>query len=184
TAGRWNATITGLVSSARQGNQRLSLQKLNEVKAAQVKMQQLIGPASKSIRDLVLALEQSISDEGRDERTNSGATNRSEAPPATTPQNRPDDQLLGSFAVKYQVGSPFRLRKHSNGRTSLHPRPEVNQFVLMEGLETPRVVRIREVQAKGIRVFDPQQAAEREITGSELIRLVKHGMWTLQLRTS
>lgn len=65
-AGRWTAQVNQVVSSARQGRQQLSIQKLNEVKNAQTKMQQLAGPASKSFQDLVCALEHAISSEGRD----------------------------------------------------------------------------------------------------------------------
>ncbi len=65
-AGRWTAQVNQVVSSARQGRQQLSIQKLNEVKNAQTKMQQLAGPASKSFQDLVCALEHAVSSEGRE----------------------------------------------------------------------------------------------------------------------
>ena len=75
-AGRWSAQVNQVVSSARQGRQQLSIQKLNEVKNAQTKMQQLVGPASKSFQDLVCAMEHAVSSEGRvnTDETSSDAT--------------------------------------------------------------------------------------------------------------
>jgi len=70
-AGRWTAQVNQIVSSARQGRQQLSIQKLNEVKNAQTKMQQLVGPASKSFQDLVSALEHAVSTEGREKNSDS-----------------------------------------------------------------------------------------------------------------
>lgn len=63
-AGRWNATVTTIVSSARQGRNQLPLQKLNEVKNAQSKMRQVTSPATKAFRDLITALEHVIANGG------------------------------------------------------------------------------------------------------------------------
>ena len=59
-AGRWTATVAGLVGASRRGDRGMSAQKMNELKSAQVKMQQLIGPAQKAMRDLITALEHHI----------------------------------------------------------------------------------------------------------------------------
>lgn len=64
-AGRWQSTAGSIISSARQGRDQLPMQKLNEVKNAQSKMQQMTGPAVKSFRDLVTALEHAVSTEGQ-----------------------------------------------------------------------------------------------------------------------
>ncbi|MEM6688519.1 MAG: hypothetical protein AAF664_03770 [Planctomycetota bacterium] len=60
-ASRWEANVGGLLGGARQGNQQLSLQKINELRSAQTKMRMLTGPAIKSFRDLVTALEHEVS---------------------------------------------------------------------------------------------------------------------------
>src|SRR6056297_2648987 len=85
--GRWNATVSTVVASARQGKQGLSLQKLQEVKNAQAKMRSLTSPATKTFRDLVTALEHYVAAGGHVSDQESAAT----APPDAEPdQAEPD----------------------------------------------------------------------------------------------
>lgn len=88
-AGRWNAQVGQVISSARQGRQQLSIQKLNEVKNAQTKMQQLAGPASKSFQDLVSALEHAVSMEGRDSEATSSDLGIDQVNPARGQSRNP-----------------------------------------------------------------------------------------------
>ena len=88
-AGRWTAQVNQVVSSARQGRQQLSIQKLNEVKNAQTKMQQLVGPASKSFQDLVCALEHAVSSEGRETTDDSAEATSKATEPTQTAQSTP-----------------------------------------------------------------------------------------------
>ena len=95
-AGRWTAQVNQVVSSARQGRQQLSIQKLNEVKNAQTKMQQLVGPASKSFQDLVCALEHAVSSEGRESTQNSAESTSTVTDATTTTNSTPASEPSGS----------------------------------------------------------------------------------------
>ena len=109
-AGRWTAQVNQVVSSARQGRQQLSIQKLNEVKNAQTKMQQLAGPASKSFQDLVCALEHAVSSEVRESTENSAestvrankTTTTTNAGPVSEPSDGAHDSLIESKAEGLQ----------------------------------------------------------------------------------
>ncbi|MCH1441430.1 MAG: hypothetical protein L7W43_17330 [Rubripirellula sp.] len=109
-AGRWTAQVNQIVSSARQGRQQLSIQKLNEVKNAQTKMQQLVGPASKSFQDLVCALEHAVSSEGRESTedaaepasTLTDATTSTTSTPAFEPSDSTQDASTESKAAGVQ----------------------------------------------------------------------------------
>ena len=109
-AGRWTAQVNQVVSSARQGRQQLSIQKLNEVKNAQTKMQQLVGPASKSFQDLVCALEHAVSSEGRESTQDSAeststvtdATTTTNSTPALEPSDSDQDSSIESSAEGVQ----------------------------------------------------------------------------------
>tara|TARA_Y100000385_G_scaffold138090_1_gene143478 strand:- start:153 stop:1037 length:885 start_codon:yes stop_codon:yes gene_type:complete len=95
-AGRWTAQVNQVVSSARQGRQQLSIQKLNEVKNAQTKMQQLVGPASKSFQDLVCALEHAVSSEGRESTQDSAESTSTVTDATTTTNSTPASEPSGS----------------------------------------------------------------------------------------
>lgn len=56
-AGRWDASVGALIADIRQGKQLKNLEKLKELKAAQVRMQQLFSPVRKAFQDLVTALD-------------------------------------------------------------------------------------------------------------------------------
>ena len=109
-AGRWTAQVNQVVSSARQGRQQLSIQKLNEVKNAQTKMQQLVGPASKSFQDLVCALEHAVSSEVRESTEESAeststvtdATTTTNSTPALEPSDSDQDSSIESKAEGLQ----------------------------------------------------------------------------------
>jgi hypothetical protein len=198
-ASRWNATVGSLISSAKQGRQKLSLQKLNELKNAQVRMQQLTGPASKAFQDLVTALEHAVTREGREseeatvETTADESTGQLDAPaapptpapelpvePSTEPpEQTPDADALGSFAANYRCGPKLQLRRGADNKTRIVPKLEIDKFYFLAGLEPPRVVRVRELQAKAVIVFDPHQARELLIEAQELTRLIKQGIWIL-----
>lgn len=208
-AGRWNSMAASVLSSARQGHQKVSLQKLNEVKAAQSKMQQLMGPATKSFRDLVAALEHAVTMDGRSDvddqdtdpqNTGDQETDDSAPEPATDPRDlppptsnagkaetaatrTPDPNQLGSFAGNYRFGERLERRKRKDGKSFLSPSLQADRFYFFEGLEPARVLRIREIERKSIRVFDAHQSTEYTINVQELGVLVDQGIWELAAKT-
>lgn len=102
-AGRWTAQVNQVVSSARQGRQQLPIQKLNEVKNAQTKMQQLVGPASKSFQDLVCALEHAVSSEGRESTDEASETDRLDSAAPNT-ENLPSSKTHDNPAAPESCG--------------------------------------------------------------------------------
>ena len=129
--GRWNSSVNSVLSSARTGAQQISIHKLNEVKSAQTKMQSLARPASKSLQDLVTALELAVANEGRtdtaDDSDSDAETDGNEeqdlAPEQHTDEkaestsseaiveneiveqpDSPDVNLLGQFSINYRFG--------------------------------------------------------------------------------
>lgn len=57
-AARWHSATGSLITSIRQGRELKNLEKLKELKAAEINMQRLIAPAQKGLRDLVASLSQ------------------------------------------------------------------------------------------------------------------------------
>lgn len=196
-ASRWNGTVGSLISSTRQGRQKLPLQKLNELKNAQTKMQQLIGPASKAFQDLVTALEHAVTLEGHqqsedaiDQTTESEPTEHDaakDAPPTPSPAGRSDDSeedtperdLLGRFSSNYRYGRKLQLRRGADKKARIVPPLEKDKFYFVVGLDPPRVVRMRELNPKAILVFDTHLSCESLIEARELAELIKQGMWIL-----
>ena len=203
-AGRWNGTVGSIISSTRQGNQKLPLQKLNEAKTAQTKMQQLTGPAIKAFRDLTLALEhaisehaiseQAISAEGRpaEDDDESGVTeaapDKHELPETTrdtkSEGDAPDIDLLGNYATNYRFGPKLRPHQGPDGKTRVEPKIQPDKFYFLRGFEPPRVVRIREVRRQAVLVFDTDQLREVLIETSELKKLMASGIWILESKSS
>jgi hypothetical protein len=197
-AGRWSATVTSLISSAKQGRQKLSLQKLNEVRNAQTKMRQLTGPASKAFQDLVTVLEHAVTMEGREaEKEAEAARSSGQRPPDSPAEERPDPpepaaavaepplddtpdrNLLGSFAANYRWGEKLRIVRGADNKARVTPQLEKDRFYFVAGLQPPRVVRVREVRAKAIVVFDTLDTRESLIESRQLAGLVKQGIWVL-----
>lgn len=58
SAGQWNARVGSLVADIRQGKQLKNLEKLKDLKAAQISMQRLISPTQKAFQDLATSLDQ------------------------------------------------------------------------------------------------------------------------------
>lgn len=111
-AGRWTAQVNQIVSSARQGRQQLSIQKLNEVKNAQTKMQQLVGPASKSFQDLVSALEHAVSSEGRDKPPEASEIKTNTAEAEKTETTRSESNTPGDSPKSSSESSDEKLDTH------------------------------------------------------------------------
>lgn len=196
--GRWNSTVGGVISSARQGRQQLPQQKLNEIKSAQTKMRQLIGPANKSFQDLVAALELAVTLEGRqededdtkdvsqtDDQPSSDQAAESvdvdskpvESEPAS---ETPDVNLLGRFMESYQFGDKLELKRGADKKVRINPQLEVGKFYFVSGMTPPRVVRIRELRKGSILVLDTIDSSELLIEAHELKALIVSGIWTLK----
>ncbi|MDB4353365.1 hypothetical protein N9Z64_01405 [bacterium] len=204
-AGRWSAQVNQVVSSARQGRQQLSIQKLNEVKNAQTKMQQLAGPASKSFQDLVCALEHAVSSEGR-ENTNDTTLNDTDthqnvkeeqnptlldASPNTPTQSEvvetqtketnptPDANLLGSYMTNYRYGEKLIVKRGLDKVARLVPRLEKNKFYFGCGFEPPRVFRVRELKRDTVILYDTMVGEDVLLDSSELKAQIRLGIWSL-----
>jgi len=206
-AGRWNGSVGSILSAARSGKMNLSLQKLNEVKNAQAKMQQLTGPVNKTFRDLISALdhaamsdtssgptpaaeersenednanEDSVTKESAAEESNTD-TKDSDASPSPT-SDAPDPNLLGDFAGKYVYGAKLRVRKDAAGKARLEPKLEKGGFYFFQGWQSPGVIRIREIHRQNVVVFDPRRGTELSIDPAETKRLIQAGIWRLEPR--
>ena len=198
-AGRWNSMATTIVSGARTGSQQISIQKLNEVKSAQAKMNQLTRPASKSLQDLVTALEHALTNLGREDASDEPVDSEDSAENAqqsddsaeTKKDNqrsltddessdKPNEDLLGQFAMNYVFGDKLKLAKRSDGKVRIVPALEENKFFFFAGTEPPRVFRIREVARNSIIVFDPRIATESMMDQNELKSMLRSGIWKLE----
>ena len=210
--GRWNSSVNSVLSSARAGAQQISIHKLNEVKSAQSKMQSLARPASKSLQDLVTALELAVANEGRtdtadesDAETDANANAQQDPHSeeamteiATTEQaastsskvnvenesveqaDGPDVNLLGQFSINYRFGDKLEKVKGKDGRTRILPSLESERFYFFQGMEPPRVLRIRDINRDSIVVFDARYAQESTIKSGELKALLSSGIWRLE----
>lgn len=202
-AGRWNSTASGILSSARQGQQKVSIQKLNEVKAAQTKMQQLTNPAIKALRDLVSALEHAVTQEGHQENERrKEPPDHAHVPPQehsssisedgvlkealstgseaqTGSPDTPSTDLLGRFASHYGFGQRLKIIKNQSGKSSLRPAFQNGHFYLLAGAKPPRVVRVRELNQSSLVVYDTRVSAEILIEMNELKDLLHKGIWEL-----
>ena len=149
-AGRWSGNVSSIISSTQQGKQKLPLQKLNEAKNAQAKMQQLLGPATKAFRDLTSALDQAVASMGHtaEEENESIQTGEAidghdgdEAPPTdSTKSGKPDfekarrhtghrfarhrlaGQLCNQLSIRPKARSSPRFRWKKTSRTENHAR--------------------------------------------------------------
>jgi hypothetical protein len=197
--GRWNASVGTVLTSGRQSPQKISLQKINEVKNAQTKMQLLAGPATKSFRDLITALEHAMSVEGHvpdDETQNENAskslteepTDQAEFPEAEIPESNedvpaidhPDPNLLGRYALTYRFGSRIEKKRTENNKSYLEPKLQVDQFYFLMGEQPPRVVRIRQLDRSHMTVLDTYLNRDVQIDTNEIRQLLEQGIWLLQ----
>ncbi|MCM2373132.1 hypothetical protein [Aporhodopirellula aestuarii] len=210
-AGRWNSMVGSIITSARQGKTNLSLQKLNEVKNAQAKMQQLTGPVTKTFRDLISALDHAVSNESDESETESGqdrdtheqkiadgqaeeasvagdegeiSGNESQPsePAAIQRPQTPDPNLLERFAEKYHYGPKLRIEVDADRKVRIRPKLESGQFYFMEGLEPPSVVRVREVHRQSVVIYDSRASVEVSLDAAEIKRLLDKGIWLLEPR--
>lgn len=196
-SGRWNASVGSVISSARHGRQQLSIQKLNEVKSAQTKMQQLTGPASKAFQDLVSALEHAVAMEGRTqaeerqaaEQEQKLADEQAESQPESQEgessdggpdEDTPDINLLGPFRDNYRFGAKLEIRKGKDNKARVVPALEKDKFYFVAGFDPPRVVRVRQIESKSMLVFDSQLASEISLDATKIRALILSGIWALR----
>ncbi len=194
--GRWSSTVGTVISTARQGRQQLPIQKLNEVKNAQAKMQQLTGPASKAFRDLISALEHAVSSEGHatddatggpTEDNHEAADIHEEALDEKRQSGGIDDEqpalgLLGVFSQHYGFGAKLRLQKGEDNKNRIVPQLEQDQYYFLAGSDPPQVVCIGKLQRQSVLVHDAGGSNERQIEAPELKALIQQGVWLLVLR--
>lgn len=200
-ASRWNSTVMSVIANARQGRQGVPAQKLNEVKNAQTRMQQLTGPVSKAFRDLVTALEYEVTMEGRksldadadsDAESEERAHSEDGAEPAmvahetatqTAVGETPDPKLPGRFATDYKFGAKLRLQRVAEKKVHVVPKLEKQTYYFTTGFDPPRVIRIENLQRNAIVVFDTSDSNETVIEARKLSTLIKRGLWVLQPKT-
>ncbi|WP_286177514.1 hypothetical protein [Stieleria mannarensis] len=167
--GRWNSNVMSVISSAKQGRQAVPLAKLNEVKNAQTRMQQLIRPAEKAFRDLVTALEHEVAMEGR----------RDDDADDVSGDDTPEIDLPEDVAETYRCGAKIQLRQGEDQKTRLTPALRKQACYFIKGLDPPRVVRLKSLDKKAITAIDVQQDKELTIPAGELAKLIQTGVWVL-----
>ncbi|QEG02872.1 hypothetical protein Mal15_69930 [Stieleria maiorica] len=167
--GRWNSNAMSVISSAKQGRQAVPLAKLNEVKNAQTRMQQLIRPAEKAFRDLVTALEHEVAMEGR----------REEDADDVSGGDAPEIELPGDVAEIYCGGARIELQQGDDGKTRLVPALKKQSRYFIAGLDPPRAVRLKSLDKKAIVAIDVRRGEELVIPAPELAKLIRIGVWTL-----
>lgn len=178
-SGRWNATVMSVISGARQGRQAIPQQKLNEVKNAQTRMQQLMGPANKAFRDLVTALEHEITMEGYDSKDDES---ESEEPKPTTKSfdgQQTQQEWLGEFASSHQFLDKLQLRRGEDRKVRIFPTLQTGQLYYFGSAEPSGTLRLVKTNAKSVLVEHPNSCAQQDIDASELISLIKNGVWLL-----
>lgn len=189
-AGRWDSSVSSLISDIRQGKQLKNLEKLKELKAAQIKMQQLISNARKAFQDLVTALDHDAiakvreSGGGQPETRFVASQDPSVSPADSRPTEvsrdlTPDAKELGSFAANYRCGAKLQLASNEHEGFRIVPELEAGKFYYLAGLKPPRVIRIRELRREVILVFDTIQLHEATLTTNELADFVRKGIWVL-----
>ena len=190
--GRWNSTAMTVISSARQGRQGIPLAKLNEVKNAQTRMQQLIRPAEKAFRDLVTALEHEITMEGRtsvakeNASENNDASEKNDASENQSPTEAANNQtpvLPEDFATEYQVDAKLAVQQGDDKVTRVVPPFETGQHYFLAGLDPPRVIRIDAIKKSSLQAFDTLKAIDSIIKAPQIIKLLRQGVWLLKDRT-
>lgn len=196
-ANQWDSSISALIADVRQGKQLKNLEKLKELKAARLRMQQLVSPARKAFQDLVTVLNNdaiamsrqspdvSLETPRREHATKSDALQDPKVTLAEARPNKisgdetPDADALGSFASNYRCGPKLRLARDANEKLDVASELERGKFYYLAGLEPPRVVRIRELQPKVILVFDTLRLHEATLTTNEFADLIPKGVWVL-----
>ncbi|MCA9140805.1 MAG: hypothetical protein KDB00_28730, partial [Planctomycetales bacterium] len=177
-AGRWNSTVQSVISNAKQGRQGIPLQRLNDVKNAQTRMQQLTGPVIKAFRDLVTALEHEIAMAGR-EGLEENAANESIAGSGFDHADAPLPELPDPFAADFCIGSRLRLQRVGEKKIHVVPQIEPQSHYYAAGFDPPRVIRVDNVQKAAIDVFDTHESTHITIDGRKLSELIKAGIWVL-----
>ena len=197
-ANRWDSSIYALINDIRQGKQLKNLEKLKELKAAQLRMQQLVSPARKAFQDLVTALDHDATNKSRDsgESLHRSGMEKQHRPDARfevesnhEPTSRPskpefDSQPsldeLGAFADNYNFGSKIVVVDSMGGHQRFSPEVVPGMFYFASSLEPPRVIRIRSLDRGTLVVFDTFASREVVIRVSEFAELVSDGVWVLE----
>jgi hypothetical protein len=191
--GRWESNVRSLIGAAKQGRQQLPLQKLNEVKNAQARMQQLTGPASKAFRDLVSALEHAVAMEGlaaadaREGTADAQPLTSQELDSKLVPvpadsaadQAPTSEQALASLPGQYRYGERLQVQRGPDNKPRIVPKLEKDKLYFVAGWNPPRVVRVTQLQPKAVLVYDTVRLREAMIEARELAALIRQGVWTL-----
>lgn len=188
---RWNSTVMSLIANARHGRQGLPIQKLNEIKNAQTRMQQMTGPANKAFRDLLTALEFEITMEGHeplpgddDEDSEDSHDEKSTAQSSSPGEGELSDaDAFDAFASAFTRGPQLKLKRAANKKVHVVPQLAEQAFYFVAGSDPPRVVQIRRLQKASIDVIDATTSEETQIGARELWALIKQGIWLVEPKT-
>ncbi len=201
---RWEAVVNALLDDIRQSKNIKNLDKLKDLKAAQVRMLQLVIPARKTFQDLMSALDHdavviaressgassvkaSVDHMKRPETAHFGANpvdsredeNLLSPGPECSDHVKPDESALGGFASNYECGTKLEHRDDPQAALAVEPAFEQNRFYFLAGAKPPRVIRVRNLQPNGIVVFDTLGSCEALIEKDDLIELLNAGIWLL-----
>lgn len=179
-SGSWNSTVMSVISGARQGRQAIPQQKLNEVKNAQTRMQQLMGPVNKSFRDLVTALEHEITMEGYESERGESESCESESEdsmPKTRDNQTPPQECLAELSSTHHFGEKLQLARKETGKTHITPAFKPGEIYFFSGNAPQQLQRLSKVNQKSILVQNPSGSDENEIDGGLLLSLIKRGIW-------
>lgn len=179
-ASRWSSTVQSVISNAKQGRQGIPLQRLNDVKNAQTRMQQLTGPVTKAFRDLVTALEHEIAIAGREALEEANAENESEPVSDASQAELQEPKLPGSFATDFQLGARLRLQRVGEKKVHVVPKIKAESYYFAAGFDPARVIRVDEVQKTAIDIFDTLESKSTKIDGRQLSELIDRGIWVLE----
>lgn len=164
-AGRWNSTVMTAISSARTGRDALPLAKLNELKSAQMKMQQMTGPVERAFRDLITALEHAISQEGRKD---------------DQEEKRSEVELPPEFSQRFQIGERIQLQPAEESRVRIVPkfRRATHYAIASDG--AAKVARLDKIKDGFLEFHDLSQSTPFKVQLSDLADLIEKGIWELQ----
>lgn len=79
-AAQWNSVTGSLITSSRQGKELKNLEKLKDLKAAEINMQRLITPAQKGLRDLAASISQDFLLSVRESSTDDASVGKQDDP--------------------------------------------------------------------------------------------------------
>ncbi len=174
-ASRWNATTTSVITHARQGRNEIGLPRLNELKNAQIRMQQLIRPAEKAFRDLVTALEHEIAMEGRQ-------ADQDEDHPTDVDRDEgvaKEPNVPAEFAERFTLGEKLKLKSDPDGKTRVSPALRRDACYLIRGTQEHRVAVLDKLTNRTLMFRELGDGTLHQLGPDKIVLLLNNGVWQL-----